>query len=39
MDYEHVGPLNREEIASQLQSAHEAEVCRALVAAALHDPD
>lgn len=39
MRYEAVEPLDRETIASRLQSSDEAAVCRALVAAALHDPD
>lgn len=39
MRYEEIDPLDRETIASRLKSSDAAEVCRALAAAALHDPD
>ena len=39
MQFDEIGPLDRKTITSQLQSADEAAACRALVAAALHDPD
>src|SRR5215467_4719531 len=39
MKYEQIGPLDRDTATRQLRSDSEADVCRALVAAALHDPD
>jgi len=39
MQYEDPGPLDRETVTSRLLSDDEADVCRTLVAAALHDPD
>jgi hypothetical protein len=39
MQYEEIEPLDRDAITLRLQSDDEAEVCRTLVAAALHDAD
>lgn len=39
MQYEDIGPLDRDTIARRLQSENDAEVCGALVAAALHHED
>jgi hypothetical protein len=39
MQYEEIGPLDRDTLTVRLRSNDETEVCRALVAAALHDPD
>jgi len=39
MRYEEVGPLDRDTVTIRLRSDKEIDVCSALVAAALHDPD
>ena len=39
MDYEELGPIDREEAARELSSGEKDRVCRALIRLALHEPD